>query len=226
MGRGFFQEIGYWLNSIYSIVYGRDDICIVCGEPEDGEYICSRCKENIKILNLKTTIEKDGMEFPCHSLGIYSYSFKKLILLLKYEKEFIAGKILADYLGGFIEENLKNEIDLITFIPSSKESFRSRGFNQCEVICKYISKGYHIPYESLMYKTSNSRDQIGLDNNKRWDNVKNSFELKNHKSIKNKRVLLIDDVITSGATSFYGAKCLKENGAGEVYILTVAKSRV
>ncbi|MEG0936369.1 MAG: ComF family protein, partial [Clostridia bacterium] len=117
-------------------------------------------------------------------------------------------------------------IDVITYIPSSEESFHSRGFNQCEVICKYISKECNIPNESLMYKTSDNIDQIGLDSNKRWDNVRDSFELKMHKNIKNKRVLLIDDVITSGATAFYGAKCLKENGAGEVYILTVAKSRV
>lgn len=226
MGRGLFQKIDYLINSVCSIVYGKDDVCVVCGELEDGEYICSRCKADIKLLNLKTTIEKDGIDFLCYSLGIYSYSLKKLILLLKYENEFIAGKILANYLTMYIEENLKDHIDLITFIPSSKETLRSRGFNQCEVICKYISKQSSIPYEALMYKISNSRDQIGLDNNKRWSNVKNSFEMKWHKNINNKRVLLIDDVITSGATSFYGAKCLKENGAGEVYILTVAKSRV
>ena len=77
-----------------------------------------------------------------------------------------------------------------------------------------------------MRKKSEGRDQIGLDTNKRWENVKDSFMMINKEEVFNRKILLIDDVVTSGATSFYGAKCLKDGGASEVYILTVAKSRV
>ncbi len=78
----------------------------------------------------------------------------------------------------------------------------------------------------MIYKASDSADQIGLDNIKRWENIKGSFIVKNKKEIEGKRVLIIDDVITSGATAFYAAKAIKEIKANEVFILTVAKSRV
>ena len=180
----------------------------------------------IKILNLQYDMESQGIKFPCCSLGVYSFNLKKLILLLKYEKEFVAGEILASYLSTFIETNMKGKIDVITFIPSSKTALKIRGFNQCEILCQYVSERCGIPYMPLMDKKSEGRDQIGLDTSKRWENVKDSFKLKPMVNIENKRILLIDDVVTSGATSFYGAKCLKDGGAGEVYILTVAKSGV
>lgn len=226
MGSGLFQEIEYILQGIYSIIYGKEDTCILCGEPEDVDYMCTSCRKQVNLINFKYSIGIDNIEFPCYSLGVYSYQIKKLILLLKYEKEFLAGRILASYLSEFIEENLKGMVDMITFIPSSRESFKRRGFNQCELMCKYISKQCNIPYKGLMYKSDEGRDQIGLDTTKRWENVKDCFKMKKNKNIVNKRILLIDDVITSGATSFYGAKCLKYGGAKEVYILTVAKSGV
>lgn len=226
MGTGLFQKIGYIFQSIGAIIYNKGDICLLCEAPEDKELICYACKSQIKILNLKYDVEQHGIKFPCCSLGIYSFNLKKLVLMLKYEKEFMAGKILASYLSTYIEDDLEGNIDLITFIPSSKESYKKRGFNQCEVLCRYVSERCDIPYRSLMKKRSEGIDQIGLDTNKRWENVKDSFMLINKEEVVNRRILLIDDVVTSGATSFYGAKCLKDGGAGEVYILTVAKSRV
>ena len=149
-----------------------------------------------------------------------------IISKFKYNKNFLAGEILSNYMSDFILERLIDKIDIMTFIPSSKASLKSRGFNQCEVLCKYISKKCGIPYKNFLYKVSNSLDQIGLDNMERWDNIKGSFMIKNKKEIEGKRILIIDDVITSGATAFYAAKAIKEVNAEEVFILTVAKSRV
>ena len=226
MGRRLFRVVEYIIDCICSIIYGKGDTCIICGEPESEEYLCLKCRNDIRIMNLKCEIEKEGIKFQCYSLGAYSFSLKRLILLLKYEKEFLAARLIAKYLSEFIKENIINEIDIITFIPSSRESLKKRGFNQCEVICKFVSNDCNIPYKSLMYKEFDGRDQIGLDMIKRWENVKDSFKTKKSIDISGKRVLLIDDVITTGATAFYGAKCLKDSGALEVYILTVAKSRV
>ena len=226
MGTGIFQKIRFITKSLCSVIYGKNEVCLLCESPQEEGYICETCSMQIKVLNLQYDIENHGIKFPCCSLGVYSFNFKKLILLLKYEKEFVAGEILASYLSTFIEANLKEKIDMITFIPSSKTALKTRGFNQCEILCKYVSERCGIPYMPLMDKRSEGRDQIGLDTGKRWENVKDSFQLKSTVKIENKRILLIDDVVTSGATSFHGAKCLKDGGAGEVYILTVAKSGV
>jgi len=216
LGRGSFETIKQIVDNILSTIYGIDDKCIICDEYEDKDYICEKCKKSINIINIESLITYQDEEFISYSLGFYGYELKKLILKLKYNKSFLAGKILAGYMSDFILENLKDKVDILTFIPSSKS----------EVLCKYISKNCKIPYKELLYKASDSADQIGLDNIKRWENIKDSFIVKNKKEIEGKRVLIIDDVITSGATAFYAAKAIKEIKANEVFILTAAKSRV
>ncbi|WP_346930866.1 phosphoribosyltransferase family protein [Clostridium sp.] len=226
MGRGSFEIIKQIVDSILSTIYGIEEKCIICDEYEENDYICEKCKKSINIINIESSIIHEDEEFKSYSLGFYGYELKKLILKLKYNKSFLAGKILASYMSDFILENFKDKVDILTFIPSSKSALKSRGFNQCEILCKYISKSCKIPYKELLYKASDSADQIGLDNIKRWENIKDSFIVKNKKYIEGKRVLIIDDVITSGATAFYAAKAIKEIKADEVFILTVAKSRV
>lgn len=226
MGRGSFEIIKQIVDSVLSTIYGIEEKCIICEEYEENDYICAKCKKSINIINIESSIIHEDEEFKSYSLGFYGYELKKLILKLKYNKSFLAGKILSSYMSDFILENLKDKVDILTFIPSSKSALKSRGFNQCEVLCKYISKSCKIPYKELLYKASDSADQIGLDNIKRWENIKDSFIVKNKKYIEGKRILIIDDVITSGATAFYAAKAIKEINADEVFILTVAKSRV
>ncbi|MFR1709860.1 MAG: ComF family protein [Clostridium sp.] len=226
MGRRNFEIIKQLVDTILSTVYGIEDKCIICEEYEEDDYLCPRCKNNINILKIESSIIHEEEEFKGYSLGFYAYGLKKLILKFKYNKNFLAGEILSNYMSDFILEYLIDKIDIMTFIPSSKASLKSRGFNQCEVLCKYISKKCNIPYKSLLYKVSNSLDQIGLDSKERWDNIKDSFMIKDKKEIEGKRILIIDDVITSGATVFYAAKAIKEVNAKEVFILTVAKSRV
>ncbi|WP_346937529.1 phosphoribosyltransferase family protein [Clostridium sp.] len=226
MGRGSFEIIKQIVDSILSTIYGIEEKCIICEEYEENDYICEKCKKSINIINIESSIIHEDEELKSYSLGFYGYELKKLILKLKYNKSFLAGKILASYMSEFILKNLKDKVDILTFIPSSKSALKNRGFNQCEVLCKYISKSCKIPYKELLYKASDSIDQIGLDNIKRWENIKDSFMVKNKKYIEGKRVLIIDDVITSGATAFYAAKAIKEINSDEVFILTVAKSRV
>lgn len=226
MGRRSFEITKQIIDSILSTIYGIEDKCIICEEYEEQDYLCAKCKNDINIINIESSIIHEDVEFKSYSLGFYAYGLKKLILKFKYDKNFLAGKILSNYMSDFILEYLMDKVDILTFIPSSKISLKNRGFNQCEVLCKYISKKCNIPYKSLLYKINNSADQIGLDNIKRWENIKDSFTSKNRKEIEGKRVLIIDDVITSGATAFYAAKAIKKINAKEVFILTVAKSRV
>ncbi|MEG1870598.1 MAG: phosphoribosyltransferase family protein [Peptostreptococcaceae bacterium] len=180
----------------------------------------------MNIINLRYSLEHEGQEFTCYSLGFYSYGLKKLILAFKFNKDFLAGEVLGRYMSSFILNKIDVDIDLLTFIPSSKASLKKRGFNQCEVLCNFISKNSNIDSDMLVYKASESKDQIGLDNEKRWINVANSFKVKDKKKVEGKSILIIDDVVTSGATAFYAAKILKEAKAKNVFILTVAKSRV
>lgn len=226
MGRRSFKTIRYLVNSILAIIYGLEDKCIICGGQEEENYLCNTCEKNMNIINLRYSLDHEGQEFHCYSLGFYSYGLKKLILAFKYNKDFLAGKVLGRYLSDFILNEIDEDIDLLTFIPSSKASLKKRGFNQCEVLCNFISINSNIDYDALIYKVSESVDQIGLDNNKRWENVAESFKFNDKNKVEGKTILIIDDVVTSGATAFYAAKVLHEAKAKKVFILTAAKSRI
>ncbi len=226
MGRRCFKVISKYIDYILSIIYGGEDKCLLCDEYVEEEYMCNRCNNKIKFLNLCYCIEDDEDKFTCYSLGAYGYELKKLIMILKYKKVFRAGEILGNYMSNFIQMELLGEVDVLTYIPSSKEALKRRGFNQCEIICKNISKKIDIPFKQLTEKIRENSDQIGLNNEQRWNNMRNTFTVVNNEYIRNKRILLIDDVLTTGATAFYCAKEIKKSGAKEVYILTIAKSRV
>ncbi|MEG0771859.1 ComF family protein [Clostridium sp.] len=226
MGRRFITFISYILNSIVGLIYCGMEKCIICDAEVEEDYICPSCNSSMKISYLSYNLKQNDEEYKCFSLGYYSYSIKKLVLALKYKKNFSAGLVIAKYLSDFLKNEFKDEFDILTFVPSSKESLQKRGFNQCEVVCKNISKDINRKCISLLKKVKFSRDQIGLTTNERWDNIKDSFSCINSKLVEGKNILLIDDVVTTGATAFYCASTLKRAGAKDVYILTVAKSRV
>lgn len=79
-------------------------------------------------------------------------------------------------------------------------------------------------YQNVLIKSKNTVSQTGLNEKQREENVKNSFKIKNKDIIKNKIVLLVDDVYTTGATTHECKKILLENGARKVIIATIAKS--
>lgn len=221
----YLQVIKNIYESILTTIYSRGDRCILCNEYSE-ESLCFKCKRDIKTIKIKTSIKEEEEEFLCYSLGYYSYTIKKLILALKFHKDFEAGFILAEYMSIFIKKELIKDIDFITYIPSSKESLKNRGFNQCLFLSKAISDNCGIPYLDLLERVHEVKDQIGLNDTKRWENIKGAFKVKRNREIRGKRILIIDDVITTGATVFYAARAIMELEPEKVSILTAAKSRV
>jgi competence protein ComFC len=225
MGRRIFKYLKYIFHCIIYTIYSGAEKCIVCGV-ECEEYLCYWCKNDLKPLYLDSILKENNEEYKCYSLGFYGHSIKKLILLLKYERDFLAGEVISKYLSEFINSKFKKDIDVITFVPCTSKTLKHRGFNQCEIISDNIGATINVPSLSLLSKIKETKDQIGLNHEERWNNIKDSFVCKDSSFIQGKKVLLIDDVLTTGATAFYCASALKNNGAKEVYILTVAKSRV
>jgi ComF family protein len=97
-----------------------------------------------------------------------------------------------------------------------------RTYNQAELLSKIINKESGIPVLNCLVRVKNTRTQTRLDHKKRQENVKNAFRLKKGISIRNKKIIIIDDVMTTGATIKECARVLKENGAEEVYSLVGA----
>ncbi len=211
MERRIFKLLEYLKESILDIIFESPYKCIVCNEVEaDG--ICNEC---IKTIHLCTEDEY---------YGYYKGALKKLIYLFKFKKDFLAGDILVNML----ETKIKN-IDkdyILTYIPIGKESMKKRGFNQCEYIAKKLSKKLDLGYKETIIQCKDTKIQKELSRSERRENIKDSFKVKDVNYIKGKKFILIDDVVTTGATIEEGVKVLKENGAIKIKILTIAKSRI
>ena len=98
---------------------------------------------------------------------------------------------------------------------------RKRKYNQCKVIAKYISEYYSIDMIDTLIKTKRTKDQIGLSKNQRFRNLENVFRVKENLDIKNKTILIIDDVCTTGSTLYYCKKELHKLDPKEIIVLTV-----
>ena len=116
---------------------------------------------------------------------------------------------------------------LIIPIPLHKDRERQRGFNQAELIGKIIGEILNLPAEkNILARHKKTESQAKMKNwEKRSENLADAFSLRSSEAIKNKNIILVDDVHTSGATISEAAKILKANGAKKIIALVIAKTR-
>lgn len=210
MGGKLLKRINYLIDCILEIIFPNPPHCIICGYEEEG--ICKSCIKSIKLC--------EEEEY----YGYYSGVLKELIHLFKFKKDFLAGEILVNMLESKIKHIDKDYI--LTYIPIGKKSKRKRGFNQCEYMAKKLSRKLDLRCNNTLIKIKETKVQKELSKSERIENIKNSFGITNSQLIKGNKFILIDDVVTTGATLKEGVKVLKENGALEIKILTIAKSRI
>lgn len=227
MENGIIKNLKILYESIKETLYPTKGICFKCSEESDSNIsLCNRCILN---LNYSNTVNEYILEnqyiLKCYSVSFYSSVIKDMILKLKYKSNFEAGEALA-YLMYNKLQKINSNIDFITYVPMFKKDEKKRGFNQSKYLAKEISKLANIEMRDFLIKTKNTKDQIGLSKEERNNNIKNCFQSIDKKMIKNKRILLIDDVITTGSTVVECVNMLKQANCKEIIVLTVAKSTV
>jgi ComF family protein len=115
-------------------------------------------------------------------------------------------------------------VDIIVPIPLHPRKRRARGFNQAERLAQRLSRATNFRVDTtLLKRVRDTTPQAGLDREDRMENVKNAFEFSGPMKLSGQRVLLVDDVLTTGLTASACAKQLRKNGAGEVFVWTVAR---
>ena len=187
--------------------------------------VCGRCEKKSENIYYSRTI----------GLGKYDSVLKELIHLYKYNKKKELEKVLTALLMRKIKADSKTlQADLIVPVPLHWIKKRKRGFNQSEELGRYISKKLKIPMANYLKRRKNTKPQIGLSGEERRRNVKNAFGVRwlsrrlgifynySFYSIKDKSIVLIDDVVTTGATVNECSKVLKRAGAKEVKVICLA----
>lgn len=226
MGNGINKNIRFLFDSLLEVIFCGDGKCIICKNPLYGdEDICNNCKKKIMVCKDQIFIEYNKRKIKCLSAAYYSKVVMELVIKLKYKKDFKCAEVLAGLMVNTFREN-SISADYITFVPTSKEAFKKRGYNQSMLLAKIISRETGTELIDSLVKADKAKDQIGLGKKGRFENIKGSISYKCKKEINNCRILLIDDVVTTGATAYWCAESLIKNGALEVMVLTAAKSDV
>ncbi|MGL5378639.1 ComF family protein [Clostridium sp.] len=215
MGKGIIKIIKLVINQLLDIIYPPDDKCISCLEG-DNIGICNRCKGKIQRVKCNGEIK---------SYAFYGKTIRSLILSFKYEKNFLAGRILGEYLCELINEN-NIKADLVMYVPLSKKSFKKRGFNQCEFMGKIIAERYNMKCYNGIIKIKDTKEQKTLSKEERSENVKGVFSVKDEKYLIGKSIILIDDVVTTGYTVKECKSMLEKIEGCTINVLTVAKSEI
>lgn len=192
------------------------------------EFACKKCGEK---LNSFTDYCLNCKESKRHfdkvvSVTIFDFVAKNLVYKLKYGNARYLADIIVKFMAEkFKEENFKN-IDLILPIPLSEKRKKERGYNQAEELSLRLSKILNIQHSSnIILRVKHTQTQTHLTKPQRKQNLLNAFKVENKEEIKNKNLLVIDDVITTGATFDEVAKVLKLNGAKSVYGLTFCHTK-
>jgi competence protein ComFC len=216
--------------------------CFSC--QREGEYLCQDCLATIDILYWCFCLCESPQRIPeagkCRNCrgkflnGLYfaaSYKnnlVKNLICKLKYEpyvKELAPSlaSLIITHLN-LIQKNFLGENAILVPVPLSKKKLKRRGFNQSEEIVKELSKNLGLPLATdALIKEKDTFSQMELSKEERVKNIKGVFAVKNNEAIKNKKILLVDDVYTTGATMEECARILKKAGAREVWGIAVAR---
>jgi ComF family protein len=153
----------------------------------------------------------------------YEGSVREAIRRLKYRRNISLGLILAKYLSNLVD-NLGWGIDLVIPVPLGVARLRERGYNQTVLIARPFALETGLPYSARgLNRVRETRSQVGLSYDQRQHNVKDAFEA-DTEIVDRQRILVIDDVTTSGATLNSCGNALIKAGAKEVYAITLARA--
>ena len=187
--------------------------CLGC--KKENEILCSDCLLKI---NRPDTPHLNGI----HIASNYQDAvLKKALWMLKYQGVKQLAKPLAELVRERIWKKLETGDWLIVPVPLSKNKLRHRGYNQAELIAKELSDNVRA---DILFKKFHTKSQVEVKNKEeRLANIVGSFEIKNPETIKGKKIILIDDVLTTGATMREAKKVLKQVGAKKVVGVVVGR---
>lgn len=195
------------------IEYVKEPVCKICGKP-----ILSTEKERCSDCEGKEHFFEQGK-----SVWLHKGLVRRSIYQFKYHNRRIYGKYYAEEMCRLYSEKVEEwGIDVIIPVPLHPKRKRKRGYNQAEVIARYLGKNLQLPVDTTcVIRKKNTKPQKLLANKERKKNMRGVFEVKSiRKEWKN--ILVVDDIYTTGSTINEMAKCLTEKDARKVFFLTIS----
>jgi ComF family protein len=196
-----------------TIDYIRPPVCPRCGHPTSVPRLCHSCR--------KAPPQIDGIR----AVGYLEGTLRTAIHRFKYSNM----RLLAAPLGRLMRQYLlQNQlpVDIMVPVPLHPHRLRERGYNQAALLAKEVEKALGLPLlEGALVRVRSTRPQIGLNARERRENVREAFRCVDRGVMNGRRILLVDDVCTTGATLEACSLALREKGVGAVWGLVLARER-
>lgn len=224
----FFKD---FINLLYPVQ------CELCGENlNNGEKsLCTNCLYALPRTNFHMDKDNEvaqmfwGRVEVVHATAWYYFqkggSVQKLLHRFKYNNRKQIGYHLGCLIGVALENTGFGEADIIIPVPLHSEQFKRRGYNQSEILARGLSSGLKKPVDTItLCKTLLNSSQTYKRRYERWHNVKGIYNLKKSEAIENKHILLVDDVVTTGATLEACVRTLQKAKNVKVSVFALAKA--
>lgn len=196
--------------------------CGICGKLSN-KYICPKCYYQIKN-ELKFEIVKEE-KFKLYFIGHHENAIRKLLLKFKFSDSAYLANLFIEILcknNDFVQKI--KQYDIIIPAPMHSENKKKRGYNQTELLAEEIERRLEIPCVSnVLVKDIQNKKQSQLGEKERKENVKNVYKLENEKLIYNKKILLLDDIFTTGSTVKECIKTINKTKVKKIDALVIAK---
>ena len=201
--------------------------CPFCGrvlEVWEEEGLCHQCQ---KTLPWQLEVGKQ-VDFcaRCFSPLWYRGSVRRGMEQFKFRGGQIHARLFGTLMAQCLQDRWREPVDLITWAPLSRKRLRERGYDQAELLARRVGEVTGLPVTAALVKTRNTKAQSSLDaDDSRKANVQGVYACRPGVDLAGKRVILVDDVATSGSTLAECAACLRKAGAVSVVALTLARAR-
>ena len=202
-------------------------ICGICGKIAKC-YLCTNCKQNL--INSKIFLnQSNSYQNKYINEHFYIFSYEGIIREKILQYKFKEYSYLSNTFYEFFINNKKlygflKKYDIITSVPISNLRKRERGYNQSEIIAKELARLAEIKMEKhVLLKTKDNKMQSTLNKEERKNNVKNVYKLINKEKIDNKKILIFDDIYTTGATIEACIEEISKANIKQIGIITLAK---
>jgi ComF family protein len=233
------------LRALSSLFY--PPLCVVCSSIVDGhEYLCESCRSRAPRITSPCCAKCSEpfygaitQTFSCanceHRIlhfdaAVAAYRSRGLVRKLVHEFKYGRQRHLRHPLAGWLGETMSDlrlrgrSFDMIVPVPLHPARERERGFNQATLLAELLSSSIGVPLRSVLERVRYTTTQTAYDRSERMENLHDAFRLRKKMNVRELRVLLIDDVLTTGSTLSECARVLKEAGAISVHAATAARA--
>jgi competence protein ComFC len=221
-----YQQIKSQIAKLLDKLYIPDNICLSCNnyfKPTLQGYVCDDCIASVKA----NIFEKESLDYidAYRIFGAYEGALQQMIIALKFKR----ASLFANLIGDIVKDdflNFANAVnpDIISFVPVSFFRFWQRGYDQNDIILKALN----VDYTFLLKRTKHAKPlALSLKKEQRLKIVSGAFDIKKEFkfNLENKRILVFDDIITTGATAVSIARVLKMHAVKEVYFYFIASHK-